>query len=142
MIKRSLKNERGGAAVEFAILLPLLLLIIFGGIEYGLVMFNKQVLTNASREAVRAGIVQDGPSDDEIRAIALAYCADYLVTFNASDPAPTVNVTPGPLIFPQELTVTVDYDYEFLLLPNLSQFFGGGTSSGISLQGRTIMRHE
>lgn len=142
MIKRSLKNERGGAAVEFAILLPLLLLLIFGGIEYGLVMFNKQVLTNASREAARAGIVVDGPSDAEIRAIALDYCADYLVTFRNPDPGPTVNVTPGPLTYPEELTVTVDYEYEFLLMPNLSQFFGGESASGINLEGRTVMRHE
>ena len=141
---KSLKgNETGAAAVEFAILLPLLLVLIFGGIEYGLVMFNQQVITNASREAARAGIVVNGPSHDDIEKIALAYCADYLVTFKDPDPGPVVQVTPpGPLIFPQELTVTVDYDYEFLLLPNLSQLFGGGTSSGISLQGRTIMRHE
>jgi len=135
-------NETGAAAVEFALLLPLLLALIFGGIEYGLVMFNQQVITNASREAARAGIVVNGPSDDAIREIALAYCADYLVTFKDPDPGPDVFVTPGPLIFPQELTVTVDYDYEFLLLPNFSQLFGGGASSGISLQGRTIMRHE
>ncbi|MCK5219206.1 pilus assembly protein, partial [bacterium] len=48
-----LKNQRGAAAVEFAIVLPLLALILFGTIDFALLFYNKQVLTNASREGAR-----------------------------------------------------------------------------------------
>ena len=52
-----LKNQKGTTVVEFAIILPLLLLLIFGIIEFGLFLFNRHVITNAVREAARAGIV-------------------------------------------------------------------------------------
>ena len=54
-------DKTGVAVIEFAIILPLLLVIIFGIIEFGLVLFNKQVITNASREGARAGIVARNP---------------------------------------------------------------------------------
>ena len=43
-------NQKGAALIEFAIVLPLLLLLVFGAIEFGLLFYNKQVITNASRE--------------------------------------------------------------------------------------------
>ena len=54
---RFLKNQNGATAVEFAVILPLLLLLIFGIIEFGLLLFNRHVITNSVREAARAGIV-------------------------------------------------------------------------------------
>ena len=50
-------NQKGAAIVEFAIILPLLLLLIFGMIEFSLLMYNKAMITNASREGARRGIV-------------------------------------------------------------------------------------
>jgi Flp pilus assembly protein TadG len=60
-LKMRLKSQKGVAAVEFALVLPLLVLLIFGIIEFSLLMFNKQVITNASREGARAGIVAGTP---------------------------------------------------------------------------------
>lgn len=145
---KSLKrNERGAAAVEFAILLPLVVLILFGGIEYGLVMFNQQVITNASREAARAGIVvgSDSVDDPTVLQIALDYCQNYLVTFEAPAPSPTVTITRdagNSTEFGHPLTVTVQYSYQFLLLPNISSLFGGVYSSSLPLEAKTTMRHE
>ena len=51
-------NERGAVAAEFALLLPVLLTILFGIIEFGMIMYGREVVTNASREGARAGIVQ------------------------------------------------------------------------------------
>lgn len=46
-------SERGAAAVEFAILLPLLLMLVLGTIEFGRA-YNAQItLTNAARDGVR-----------------------------------------------------------------------------------------
>jgi Flp pilus assembly protein TadG len=42
-------NQDGVAAVEFAIILPFLVILIFGMIEFSLVLFNKAMITNASR---------------------------------------------------------------------------------------------
>ena len=88
-----LKSQEGATLVEFAIILPLLLLLIFGIIEFGLFLFNRHVITNAVREAARAGIVVRIPrlSDDDIKTIARNYCEQYLVTFGE-----------GKLAFPQD----------------------------------------
>ena len=56
--KMLIKNQKGAALVEFAIVVPLLILLATGIGEFGLVLYNKQVITNASREGARAGIVQ------------------------------------------------------------------------------------
>src|ERR1700758_4127008 len=55
------KKQAGVAAVEFAIVLPVLLLIIFAIVELGIALYDKAVITNASREGARAGIVLKSP---------------------------------------------------------------------------------
>jgi len=143
MKKPTVKNERGAAAVEFALVLPLLLLLVFGGIEFGLLMFNKQVITNASREAARAGIVSAGPSDEVIEGIARDYCQNFVVTFDPAGLPPTVTIShPAEPESGDDLTVTVTYRYEFLLLPNLRNLFGGDAEAALDLVAATTMRYE
>lgn len=48
-------DERGVALVEFAIILPLLLMLVFGMLTGGLVMNRRQEVTQASREGARYG---------------------------------------------------------------------------------------
>lgn len=58
--RHSARQETGAAAVEFAIILPVLLLIIFGIIEFGFV-FNSQIaITQAAREGVRVEALGTG----------------------------------------------------------------------------------
>jgi Flp pilus assembly protein TadG len=145
MKKPTVKNERGAAAVEFALVLPLLLLLVFGGIEFGLLMFNKQVITNASREAARAGIVYQTPrlNNSSIEGIALDYCQDFLVTFDPdSTGAAATAIRPADPGSGDDLIVTVTYRYEFLLLPNLRNLFGGDAEAALDLVATTTMRYE
>jgi Flp pilus assembly protein TadG len=51
--KMMIRDQNGGAAVEFAIILPLLIALLFGIVEFGLLLYNKQIITNASREGAR-----------------------------------------------------------------------------------------
>ena len=82
-------NQKGAAAVEFAIVIVLLLTLIFGMLEFSLAMFNQQVITNAAREGARAGIVARVPRllnvgippDIGISDIVVNYAANHLVTF-------------------------------------------------------------
>ena len=52
-----IKSENGASAVEFALVMPLLFVLIFGIIEFGIFLYDKAVITNASREGARAGVV-------------------------------------------------------------------------------------
>jgi uncharacterized protein (UPF0333 family) len=43
-------NQRGAVAAEFALLLPVLLTILFGIMEFGMIMYGREVVTNATRK--------------------------------------------------------------------------------------------
>ncbi len=49
--------ERGAAVVEFALMLPLLLMLVLGAIDWGWYFYLREVVTNAAREGARAGAV-------------------------------------------------------------------------------------
>ncbi len=139
---RRTKDETGGSLVEFAIISPLLFLLLFGIIEFGFLLFDKAVLTNASREGARAGIVFSDPRpipDDIIKAVN-DYCSDYLISFSETA-APIVTVTPGE-DSGDLLTVNVTYPYQFLVFAGLSELFGDGIDGTINLTAETVMRLE
>ena len=48
-----LRGESGAAALEFAVVLPILLMILFGILEFGRIMMVSHVLTTTAREGVR-----------------------------------------------------------------------------------------
>jgi Flp pilus assembly protein TadG len=60
-MKRKLANKdsRGAAIVEFAVVLPILLLLVFGIIDFGLLFYNDLRLTQAARDAARYVSVND-----------------------------------------------------------------------------------
>jgi len=157
---KTMRNRKGTAIVEFAILLPLLLVIIFGTIEFGLLMYNKQVITNASREGARAGIVQvkapgSRPDKTAIKAVVDKYAVANLVSFATTKQDPETHllssVGPPPVVdenaicasFGNDLIVQVKYTYRFLAFPNLIKLAADGTfSNSIDLIAQTDMRCE
>ena len=62
-------RERGAAAVEMAIVLPLLLLVIAGIIDFGRYFFFQIQVTNAAREGARAAVVKPSPNAADMTAI-------------------------------------------------------------------------
>ena len=55
------RAQSGLAMVEAAIILPVFLLVMFAIMEFGIVLYDKAVITNASREAARSGIALRSP---------------------------------------------------------------------------------
>ncbi len=58
------KNEKGQTLVEFALVLPVLLLLVLGLIQFGIIFSAQIAITNAAREGVRVAAV--GAKKDEI----------------------------------------------------------------------------
>jgi Flp pilus assembly protein TadG len=125
------RTQKGAAVVEFAVVLPLLLVVLFGIIEFGFLLYNQAMLTNASREGARAGIVSQSPrkSTAEITTVVNNYTQQYLVTFKSgADPGAQAVVkingtetdpSVAGLTSAQDfLTVEVRYEYDFLMLPS------------------------
>lgn len=125
--KGGTRKERAAAVVEFAVVLPLLLTILFGIIEYGWVFMVRQTLQTAAREGCRLAVLQtsadpyDNVSDRVAQVMGPTGLTSYEVTMT--------HATPGNPV--ESVTVTVAYDDVSLL----GGFFGthdydlGGTCS-------------
>ena len=141
---KRLRRQEGSNLVEFALVLPLLLILVMGIVEVGLVIYDKAVITNAAREGARAGIVFRDPRMQlgEIQTVVQNYANAYLVTFGTT-PAPTVEWLVEDLdnntvqSSGDRLTVTVRYQYDYLMLGNFIP--GIGT---LNLQSTSVMRYE
>ena len=132
-IKRFKRCENGVAAVEFALILPVLMLILFGILNYGILLYDQAVITNAAREGARWGAINTtttiscsgtaiGTADP--CQIANSYTASNLISFGSSVTSTTTasgSGTSGSIV-----TVTVTYPFTEIgyvvgyLLNNLS----------------------
>ena len=73
-----LSDERGQTMTEFAIVLPLLVVLLFGIIQFGIVFNNYVTLTDAARAAARKGAVSRESTDPsgDCRSQGLAAAGD------------------------------------------------------------------
>jgi len=128
LIRKSVE-QRGATLVEFALVGLLFFTLLFGIIEFGLLLFNQQVITNAGREGARYGIVARPIIKDkttykidteDIRLKVKSFAEQNIVSFGDK------NFIVDPVFksgsdycqkFRDELTVAVSYDYSFLFLP-------------------------
>jgi Flp pilus assembly protein TadG len=97
-------SERGAAAVEFAILLPVLLMLVLGTIEFSRA-YNAQItLTNAGREGVRVMAIANDPL--AAKAAARSAAASVSTTISDTDIILSTNVcTTG-----NQVTLTINYN--------------------------------
>lgn len=128
-------NEHGTAAVEFALLLPLLVLLLFGIVEFGLALYRQQVLATASREGARAGIRQTvpRPTAGDIQRVAR-----NVLTQAGVPGAALVVVNGAGAASGTDLSVTVQTPYQFFVLPNTVP----GLRGPVILRSQTVMKHE
>jgi len=140
-MSRIIKRLRGNAMIEFALVLPVLLILVAGIIDFSFLFYDKAIITNASREAARYGVVLLTPSyasSAQVISYAQTYCSNYLVSFNGTA-AVTVTATPSttPPVFGSTLTVTVSYVYTDLLLHSFISH-----SQLYQLTATTVMTYE
>jgi len=116
------RQQQGLATVDFAIVGLLLLTIMFGIFEMGILLYDQAIITNASREAARSGIVlrKNPLTPAQIQAVATNYCLNNLVTFQTGV-TPTVTVTQlAADTIGSPLRVNVTYNYTYLVLSTLT----------------------
>ncbi|WP_104524022.1 TadE/TadG family type IV pilus assembly protein [Blastococcus atacamensis] len=122
-----LRDERGASAVEFAFVVPLLLLLVLGIAEFGRAFQVQGTISAAAREGVRTMALQNDPA--AARAAA-RFAADSL------DPDITdaqITISPGGCDGPTGSTVRLTITYP---MPFLTDFFG----AGLTLDGTGVMR--
>lgn len=134
--KRTVRGNNSGrvraaAVVEFAVVLPLLLTILFGIIEYGWVFMVRQTLQTSAREGCRLAVLQSSvePYDNVIAAINQVMAPTGLSTYQ-------VTMTHATSSNPVEVVV-VSIPYNDVSL--LGGFFG---THDYNLVGSCSMRKE
>ncbi len=126
-MSRLCKADKGAAAVEFALVLPILLLLVFGIVDFSLVLNTQLNLTEAAREGARA---ESLGADPVFRANAIAPGATVSVDDACESPPPAGD----------ETTVTTTEAYEFVTpIPGLSVLFGAGFGGSVTLTGHGNM---
>lgn len=130
---RRSSNRRGVAAVELAVVAPLLVMILFGIIEFGRMIMVQQILTNASREGARRAIIEDA-THVEVQQLV----SDYLS--NASIDNAIIAITPADLSnvgFGDPVSVTVAIPFDDVSWAGSAWFL-----EGTVLESATIMQGE
>ena len=87
MAWRRRSEQDGAAAVEFALVLPILVLILFGIINFGVIFAQNLALGNGARQAARFGVVEGRTCDD---IVAEARNNSDSIAMNGDDVAVTV----------------------------------------------------
>jgi len=94
--------------VEFALVAPLFFLLVFGMIEFGRLVMVQQILTNASREGARMGVL-DGASASDVTSAVNTYLSNSTITGATVtiDPADPNSAGYGA---PITVSVTIPFD--------------------------------
>ena len=162
-------KQQGAQVVEFALVLPFLILILFAVLDFGILVYNKAIITNASREAVRSGTVLSGTTWNAaqitaIKQVACNYAKSALITVStgtrnatctgaadpvitlfsgstANCPVPTGTAIPG---FRDPVAVTNSYPVRGFSVGTWWSLGTGTTTIGsaITLTSCTQMNHE
>lgn len=136
-IRRSgIRSRRGQAAVEFALVLPFLLIMLIGIIEFGRAWNLHQVITDAAREAARKGAIFD-ESVTEADVYKVAYDAMGRAGVTCDDCVTIQNALGGQNT---AVTVSIDLPYTFTFFGPLVRWSTG--QSNIVLKTSFSMRNE
>jgi Flp pilus assembly protein TadG len=139
---RRARGESGAEFVEFALAFPLLLLVVLGIMEFGLMFQQYEVLTNAAREGARVAVLPGYTSADVQTRVDQYIAASFLSTggtVTTTVGAPT-DVAIGATCM-TTITVTVTYPHAMLFLSGIGNYFG--TSFGTkTLTASSTMRVE
>ena len=131
------KTRHGMATLEMLFVLPLLFLILFGIIEFGLVLGRWQTVTNAAREGAREAIVfRDPCTAAGVQADVTARVAAYLASSGIT--ADSIALTGACAGSGTNANVTVTYAHPFQTIQNFAPTLG----ADIDLTGTSTMRNE
>jgi TadE-like protein len=134
--RTSPRGDRGVAAVEFALVLPLLLLMVFGTVDFGYLVNRNTMVNNATREGAREAIFNPDVAAIEARVRSVTPTLDQTQLTVDVDCRDALGVACPGISFDSEwepggsVIVTVDYVHDFLTpAPN---FVGMGSTKTVS----------
>ena len=127
-IQNAGKDEKGQSLVEFALVVPLLLLLVIGIAEFGRAWMTRNIMTGAAREAVRMYAVKDNTAAATARA-------DQILSSAGLDSA---RATIMDNVFGESVSYTINYRFPVVI----AGFIPGLDNQEILLTSTTTMRKE
>ncbi|WP_162164488.1 TadE/TadG family type IV pilus assembly protein [Intrasporangium chromatireducens] len=127
------RTDRGASAVEFALVLPLFLLVIAGVVDFGRALFTQVVLTNAAREGARAAIFTTSTPGPSVRASTAAPGVSPLAIQVIACPS-----TSTTAVYATVVAAVPTFDW--IMLKPVMNMFGAGGALPTSLSGKAVMK--
>jgi Flp pilus assembly protein TadG len=141
--RRRRRSDSGAELIELAIVLPILLFVVAGVIDFGFLFQRYEAITNAAREGARVAVLPNFNDVDVQERVKQYLDASGLNRAASVVPVPTrstLTLTTGATV--DVVTVEVFYPAEFLYLAPFAQLIGGTQRSQIMLKGTSVMRSE
>jgi len=126
-------SERGTALIEFALVLPMLLILTVAAVDFGRAFFAKNVLEQSAREGVRLLAVSSSADSALVRQRVLDVANGGGVTVSSmvlTDPDAN-----------RQVSVKVEGEFNWIF-PGVFNLFGAGFTNPMTLTGRAVMRDE
>ena len=147
-----IRREQGTALIETAFVLPIMLLVCVGILEFGRAYQTWQVVTNASREGARVAILPEYP-DTSVTARVRTYLKNGGLPASIVDDttktkvlitATTIPVDAAGTVTASAARIVVEYPFEFMVLQPVAQLVVNGSTAGapFTMRMTTIMRNE
>ena len=136
------RSELGAELVEFAMIVPALLMLIAGIVDFALLFHSYETTTNAAREGARLAVLPGYDANDY--ATARQRVRDFIRGSGAAGDF-TTTVTPLPLQVggaPRRVEVTVTYTHPFVFVGPLVGLLNGTMSSTVTFSTSSTMRTE
>ncbi len=135
LFRRIRETDAGQALVEFALVLPVMLLMLFALVDFGRGFYSWLIVTNAAREGARVGATQKPLTDIQQRI------TDSAAGIDTSDLTITVTNVQGPR--GQPIVVDLSYDFTFVTpIGNILNLMSGGTLNAPTITSTASMRLE
>ena len=137
---RRLACDKGAELIEFALVFPLLLLVMFGIMDFGLLFQRYETVTNAAREGARIAVLP-GYAQPDVQARVTQYltAAGLKSTATIAYTAPQALNVGGACV---TITgITVGYPHQYLFIGKLIGLFSGSGSTK-TLTATARMRYE
>jgi Flp pilus assembly protein TadG len=129
--------------VEFAVVMPVMLLVLLGIIDFGLLFQQYQVVTNAAREGARIAVLPGYSAtdvEDRVTQFLTAAGLDEDATTTVLPPVVVPLSTAGPCL--RMVPVTVTYPHSFSFIGGIASYFGSSDFTTTTLQATATMRNE
>jgi hypothetical protein len=135
-------DDRGAELIEFAMVLPMFLVIFAAMIDFGFLFQRYEAVTNAAREGARVGVLPSYSTTDVQSRVNSYLTASGLTSASAVTTVTFCDTTlPNGLVVPF-VKVLVTYPSSFIFMGPFAGLIGGAAPGAVSLRAQSVMRVE